>query len=229
MSLNHSPAIVTDGLVLCLDAANVRSYPKSGTTWSDLIGTNDGTLINTPTYDSENGGSILFDGTNQYINMGTGYSISTSSPFSVECWFYLSAYGGQYPTICQLKTDSQYAWNFALSQQSGYNGILFGSVNTWSRLRTDNPPSTGQWHNVCLTYDGSSSFSVYLDLSLETLTGAHSFLSTTQNNYIGTINAASRGATDAWNGYISGFKLYNKTLTADEIRRNYEATVGRYT
>ena len=227
MGVTYNPKIVTDGLVLCLDAANARSYPGTGTTWTDLKGDNNGTLTNGPTFSSDNGGSIAFDGTNDYIDMGTGYSISTSSPFSVGCWFYLSAYG-QYPTICQLKTDSQYAWNFALSQQSGYNGIVFGSANTWSRLRTDNPPSTGQWHNVCVTYDGSSSFSLYLDLSLETLTAASGFSTTTQNNYIGTINAASRGATDAWNGYISEFKLYNKALTPDEIRQNYEATKGRY-
>ena len=63
MSLNHSPAIVTDGLVLCLDAANIRSYPKTGTTWSDLAGTNNGALTNGPTFDAGNGGSIVFDGT----------------------------------------------------------------------------------------------------------------------------------------------------------------------
>ena len=80
MSLNHSPSIVTDGLVLCLDAANPRSYPKSGTTWSDLAGASNGTLTNGPTFDSGNGGGIIFDGTNDFIDLGSSPFISTS------CW-----------------------------------------------------------------------------------------------------------------------------------------------
>ena len=72
MSLNHSPAIVTDGLVLCLDAANVRSYPKSGTTWSDLVGGNDGAMQNmtASNFSSANGGILSFDGTDEHVNCG---------------------------------------------------------------------------------------------------------------------------------------------------------------
>ena len=63
---NNAP-IVTDGLVFYVDAGNSNSYPGSGTTWSDLIGSNDGALTNGPTFDSANGGSIVFDGTNDYV------------------------------------------------------------------------------------------------------------------------------------------------------------------
>ena len=63
MAFNYSPKTVTDGLVFAVDAANKKSYPGSGTTWTDLAGSNDGTLTNGPTFDSGNGGSIDFDGT----------------------------------------------------------------------------------------------------------------------------------------------------------------------
>ena len=64
-----APSIVTDGLSLYLDAANTRSYPGSGTAWYDLSGNvNHGTLVNGPTFDSGNAGSIVFDGTNKYVN-----------------------------------------------------------------------------------------------------------------------------------------------------------------
>ena len=87
MGLSHSPRIVTDGLVFCVDAANKRSYPGVGTTWTDLTANkNNGTLTNGPTFDSANGGSIVFDGTNDYVDLGSSLSISTSSPFSVEFW-----------------------------------------------------------------------------------------------------------------------------------------------
>ena len=69
MSLSHSPLIVRDGLVLCLDAANPRSYPKSGTTWSDLAGANNGTLTNGPTFDADDKGSIVFDGTDDRVDV----------------------------------------------------------------------------------------------------------------------------------------------------------------
>ena len=67
MAFNYSPKIVTDGLVFAVDAANKKSYPGSGTTWTDLAGSNDGTLTNGPTFDSGDGGSIVFDGTDDYV------------------------------------------------------------------------------------------------------------------------------------------------------------------
>ena len=69
MACNAGPDIIEDGLVLCLDAANINSYPKSGTTWSDLAGANDGTMENmtSANYGSDNGGVLSFDGTNEYI------------------------------------------------------------------------------------------------------------------------------------------------------------------
>ena len=68
MSLSHSPLIVRDGLVLCLDAANPRSYPKSGTTWSDLKGSNNCVLtnMNASNFNQDGKGSLTFDGTNEY-------------------------------------------------------------------------------------------------------------------------------------------------------------------
>ena len=87
MGVGYNPKIVTDGLVLCLDAANKRSYPGSGTTWIDKVGGNDGTLTNGPTFGGGNGGVIEFDGTNQYaaiphdniFNFGVGdFSVVTN-------------------------------------------------------------------------------------------------------------------------------------------------------
>ena len=76
MAFIHSPKIITDGLVLALDAGNTKSYPGSGTVWTDLSGNNNtGTLTNGPTFNAANGGSIVFDGTNDYVTL----PISTTS------------------------------------------------------------------------------------------------------------------------------------------------------
>jgi uncharacterized delta-60 repeat protein len=77
MGISYNPRIVTDGLVLALDAANPKSYPGSGTTWTDLSGNgNTGTLTNGPTYSSANGGSIAFDGVDDYSALTSNYTLS---------------------------------------------------------------------------------------------------------------------------------------------------------
>ena len=82
MALSHSPLIVTDGLVLCLDAANKKSYSGSGTTWTDRSGNgNNGTLVNGPTFDSGNGGSIDFDGVDDNVNLGNDSSFDLKVSF----------------------------------------------------------------------------------------------------------------------------------------------------
>ena len=87
MGLAHSPSIVTNGLVLALDAANRKSYPGTGTTWTDISGNgNSGTLVNGPTYSSANGGSIVFDGTNDYVVTST-----ITNYKSLNMWVYLDS------------------------------------------------------------------------------------------------------------------------------------------
>jgi hypothetical protein len=86
MATRYSPAIVTSGLVLCLDAANRKSYSGTGTTWSDLSGNNyNGTLTNGPTFNGANGGSIVFDSTDDFVNVG---NIGTITSFTVLVWCY---------------------------------------------------------------------------------------------------------------------------------------------
>ena len=70
MATDYNHSIVTDGLVLCVDAANTKSYPGSGTTWTDISGKNhNGTLINGPTFSSDNMGGIVFDGSNDAVTL----------------------------------------------------------------------------------------------------------------------------------------------------------------
>ena len=78
-----------DGLVLCLDAANTRSYPGSGTTWADLSGNgNSGTLTNGPTYSSANGGFLSFDGTNDYVDLGQSNKFASTN-LTLDVWLNL--------------------------------------------------------------------------------------------------------------------------------------------
>ena len=87
MAFNYSPKVVTDGLVLYLDAANPKSYVSGSTTWGDLSrGGNNGTLVNGPTFDGGNGGSIVFDGVNDYGTVPTNPLLITTE-FTKSIWF----------------------------------------------------------------------------------------------------------------------------------------------
>jgi len=80
MALVHSPSIVTSGLVLCLDAGNSKSYPGSGTVWTDLINSNTASL-DTPTYSN---GTLNFSGI--YDIVSSNYNLTLGSSFSISLW-----------------------------------------------------------------------------------------------------------------------------------------------
>jgi hypothetical protein len=96
MAFIHSPKIVTDGLVLALDAGNVKSYASGSTTWLDKSGGgNNGTLINGPTFSSANGGSVVFDGTNDNALLPINFfSYPSLTTFSISLWFKSSQSNG---------------------------------------------------------------------------------------------------------------------------------------
>jgi hypothetical protein len=105
MGLSHSPSIVTDGLVLALDAANIKSYPGSGTAWTDLSGFgNTGTLVNGPTYSSANGGSIVFNGVDDYAITST-----ITNYKSLNMWVYLDS-KDTYLLDARTGSPSGYFW-----------------------------------------------------------------------------------------------------------------------
>ncbi len=85
MAFTRGANVVTDGLVLCLDAANPKSYISGSTSWRDTSGnTNNGTLVNGPIFNSDNGGSILFDGTNDYAKTNITLNLSNTNKISIE-------------------------------------------------------------------------------------------------------------------------------------------------
>ena len=233
MSFHYSPRIVQDGLVLYLDAANTKSYPTTGTTWTDLSRSgNNGTLTNGPTFNSSNGGSIVFDGVDDYVTGFNSISINTTSSFAIEFWFNLTAFTDLYPTLLQIKTNTTYGCNLTVSQNIGYVGVIFGSAGNWVRIKTDNVPTVGIWNHVVLTYNGlgattNSNYNIYLNTTNQNLTTASAFANTNQVNYIGTTNAGARGIDD-FTGRIAVCKIYNRALSAQEVLQNYNATKSRF-
>jgi hypothetical protein len=218
MSAYSGPEIVEDGLVLCLDAANPKSYPGTGTTWFDLSGSgNNGTLVNGPVYSSANGGVIEFDGADDYVSLPNSLGYTTS--VSAFAW---------------IKTDG--------SPSGGFH-IVFGgqqleiSIPTSGELRTGVTTNAryvnnlgsglvdGNWHQIGFTFSGTTKTAYIDSVSVGTQTTAGTLTSSFSSRTMGRF-----GSSTAYemNGFISDAKIYNRALTANEIQQNFNATKPRY-
>ena len=228
MSLHHSPQISLNGLVLCLDAGNTKSYPGSGTTWTDLSGNgNNGTLINSPGYTSTNGGGITFDGTN---DRGTFTSpITSTSNQTYEIWTNAIASAsahGEYAYLlhnndASTNTGSSYL-TVGIKPTQQYYAALNGAYLTMSSGVTANTSNTVQ---IILTWDGSTQ-KMYVNGDLkdsEALTGTPTNFSATTS--FGDYRASTFRMIQ---GNIYSIKVYNRALTAEEIQQNFNALRGRF-
>ena len=236
MSFSFSPKIITEGLVLYLDAANTRSYVSGSTTWNDIsrVG-NNGTLTNGPTFNLGNGGSIVFDGVDDYTNLGNILNFEYNNSFTVDGWFYFNSDVDGALISKQDDTANYRGW--ILRKFSSYQ-IMFGLVNTPSlQVQVRGPLSSmvvNTWYYICATYNGStlaSGLNLYLNGSQLSTTVASNTLG---NNTIITSATAKVGAfgssiiNNPLNGRNSISKVYNRALSASEILQNYNTTKTRF-
>jgi len=227
MGIFYNPKIATDGLVLCLDAANRRSYPGTGTTWSDLAGANDGTLTNmdASNFSTDNGGVLSFDGTNESISCGTGINLLSDltfliwvAPFSLSGTKSLISDGTTASMTHRLefgRTTNRLGWVHSGSVVGTSTVNCFSSSNEWAYVGVTRVKN-GSNYNVIFYKNGSSQ---------------SSFTTTTApSTNVDNLSIGSRGDGTALHSDIKTgiVHIYNRALTADEIRQNYNATKGRY-
>ena len=234
MSAFSGPEIPNSGLVLHLDAANPKSYSGSGTTWFDLSGNgNNGTLINGPTYSTANGGSIMFDGVDDYISFITPDALSFNT-FSYQCWFKPTFNTAGFDTLFSRENARHYlGYTDSGQYQIFLRGNLFAINGQFeSPVGNTNIVTASAWQHVHLNIDWSSStFSLYHNCVLVwSLT--NSLLGTTFINNLSadaTIGSRYAGSTsNKFLGDISNFIYYNRILSVAEIQKNFEATRDRY-
>lgn len=234
MAFNYSPKIVTDGLVLCLDAANTKSYPGSGTVWTDLSRSgNNGTLTNGPTFNSANGGSIVFDGTNDYVN-NTSYTASNDYTLSSWCYYNTptAELGNSYRHLISkggvFIANSTFGFGFRNVTNTNVRLFLYfysGSTEGGTEFALTTSPYR-QWRNFSVSKT-SNNYYFYENGSLLNTFNA-SFAPTT-NSYPLNIGAASTiSSISVFNGNISNTLIYNRALSASEVLQNYNALKGRY-
>jgi hypothetical protein len=216
MALKHSPIIVTNGLILCLDAANSRSYAGIGTSWSDLSGRgNTGTLTNGPTYNSTNGGSIVFDGSNDYVALP---SIDTNSNFTLNFWTQRTSNANSL-TLFSGTPDSGY---LQIRNWASNISLVRSFVAELGNFGSSTATTINLIYNITITKSGTT-FSAYVNgVFKNTLTVDQTFTTTGQALGINSNNS------EPYAGNIYQFSAYNRALSAAEIQQNFNALRSRY-
>jgi hypothetical protein len=227
MAFNYSPKVVTDGLVMYLDAGNNRSYASGSTSWLDLSrGENNGSLVNGPTFSSANGGSIVFDGTNDYI-FTSGISNSFTE-FAIETWIYVSqAQPNEYSSIVFSRGGGGIVTGLHfLGNAYGGNGYKLSYTYNGSGYTWTGPPSISQvgWTSVSLVFVGSSAI-FYIN---GIYAAANSQGLSTTNLAALNIGRDSSTFSRYFKGTIGTVKIYNRALSAQEVLQNYNALKGRF-
>ena len=219
------PYIVLDGLVLYLDAGITLSYPGNGTTWTDVNGLgpkNNGTLTNGPTYNSANGGSIVFDGVDDYTNVScasnTVRAYNSSTEFVIKLPFYN---GGQRCILSYRSAGTMYigkANNGIFVYYNGLNtqGYTVGNITNGSIA-----------HCVVICDADNNLLSTYIN---GTLAGSVSRTgwSTTYNTTLGLGFDLGGNTNEYMDGNMYLFRHYNRVLSAAEVLQNYNAQKSRF-
>jgi hypothetical protein len=232
MSVKVGPKIVKDGLVFDLDAAVSRSYSGIGLTANGLVGGIGGTLINGTGFSSANGGSFFFDGTNDYILSDAIPQNNNASALTWVVWVKRNASNS-------LMTFLQYSsLTSDISLELWSNGVIYFEIGNGGNTYGEVSNNSSSWQNVAMVFDGSGAdnsarLKAYINGEQQNLTYGGTTIPSTAGSgntlYIGNTGPFSSSNSNLFSsGNFASFAAYNRALTAQEIKQNYNATKGRY-
>ena len=233
MAVNRGPTVVRDGLVLYLDAANRKSYRGTGTSWLDLSGNNNtGTLTNGPTFSAGNGGSIVCDGTNDYIlsnntSLASSFASTSVSHFT---WVYPTSAGQIVVELGQTSINT--GWHDSNIEINTSGAISF---STWHSSLTNKVVSSNlsfnNWYLVGFSYNGTT-LTAYINgnsIGTTTFTRSAPYNNGSALHYaLCAIDSTNMGTSAYAGARIANFVVYNRALSATEVLQNYNATKTRF-
>lgn len=224
MSTKYSPQIVTSGLIFCLDAANRNSYPRTGTSWYDQTNNaNNGTLNNGPTFSTSGGGSILLDGTDDYVSVENN-SILNPANVTVSIWVKRNAYQSSIGSFIRRNYNDSYAIFATYNADTSYFRIYDGTSYPQSPTI---PLSLNVWTNITGTYDGAN-IKIYKNGTFVAQTANTTAISYSSSNTQMTIGRDDPVAGRYMSANYGSILIYNRSLTEMEISQNYNVTKTRF-
>jgi hypothetical protein len=234
MAVFYNSSIIRDNLVLCLDAANSKSYPGSGTTWTDLSGRgNTGTLVNGVGYSASNGGSLSFDGVDDKVIVPYNSNLNPSN-VTISVWFKRTS-ATNYSHFAGLPASNSswgnpyVSYGIEFISTSDQPALVLGFSNytfLYTTATASASTAVGLWVNVVGTYDGSFS-KIYVNGQLATsIAETRTLLTTSANFVLGT--ETENTSSYPLNGNIANTQIYNRALSATEVAQNYNALKSRF-
>jgi hypothetical protein len=229
--------VYNNGLVLNLDAGNANSYPGTGTTWFDLASGNNGTLTNSPTYGSTNGGSISFDGVNDYVDLGSNIRFNDSD-LTYDFWVKFNDNANSYRNLI---TQANPLYNGYIQLSKSRSGYLSGKVYfdfngnyVLDTLDGSALPTAGVLNYTAVLKKVSGSVYVPYLYRNGVLVSQHTnpTQATYNMNNWSSFQTRIGDGTSVYPANMSGdiyiARIYNRALTATEILNNFNATRGRF-
>ena len=224
-----SAPIATSGLVLFLDAGNVSSYTGTGTTWTDLSGSNNNaTLVNSPVYSSSNQGSLQFNGVNNYgvINPATSM-IFGSSNFTISWWQYITTVLDA-RLFGNLPNGSWGTNDWVMAQNAGGANTLGFYIRNYSTGPILTATTTVQtWQNIVIIRSGNV-WSLYLNNNLISSVTASVSMDGGVARYFYIASSGSFSADRNWGGNVANLLIYNRAITNTEQLQNYNTMKVRF-
>jgi len=230
---------VTDGLIFYVDPTNTNTYSGVGTTAYNLIpgGINNFSLNNGLSYDLDKSGSFYFDGSNDYVGLGST-TIFNSTAFTVSFWIKPTTYSGTY--CSGAVSNGQYTLFGTTSSYQGYSStfsgaIQFGASNNCIATVNQSNFSINKWYHYVAVYDSagtgnSTKFKIYIDGAIKSLTFDATIPSAPyaagQEARIGW--GPGGGAYPYYNGNIGLAQIHSRALSSTEVLQNYNATKARF-
>ena len=234
--------IVQDGLVLNLDAGVDESY-SGGTTWRDLEGGNNGTLTNmTDNFDSANGGSLTFDGSNEYVTCGAKslFEFTTGDSISTSCWVKPTntssqTYQAMFTIGGSASVSRDRVYQVRIRSNRKVDALYRNSSNNaWHIYMTNSTHvNNNEWVNISTTYTYASGGTWRIYVNGEIVSSAYDQgngnaapINTTNDELF--IGHGEDANGEEWLGNISNLLLYRRYLSAAEVSQNYNVTRHRF-
>jgi hypothetical protein len=224
---SNGPTVVTNGLVLALDAGDRNSYVSGSTTWIDLARTNNGTLTNGPTFNTGSGGSIVFDGVDDYTTIPT-FNIPTGS-FSCESFFQWSNLGTDRGSIFSLNYNYP-TTGYLIRQRDDSSGkfVIWSDYGSESGIFSTTALTVNTWNHVVVVQTGGTCL-IYINGILDSSQSLPNPVLSQSYPILLGVRATSGFSAGAYlSGRLGISKIYNRALSASEVLQNYNATKGRF-
>jgi hypothetical protein len=215
--------LVTDGLVLNLDAGDPRSYPGSGTTWTDLSGNGRIGTITNATYINANGGNLVFAN-------GSGTFVTVSNPptffsdYTLICWFYATSFGTNVNGLISYGNEATSQRRGLFLRDNGTGNLKVVSSTYSSNIFGNTTLALNTWYHAAVTVSSTGEAKIYLNGVLDG-TGTNTLVTPASN----TLYVGRTGTGEYFTGRIPSAQIYNRVLSAAEVAQNYDALKVRYT